>query len=407
MAKISEALRARLLGQKKAMDKGGVLIRNKGFTRARLRILPPREGELPGVEYINFYAKSLKKGTTSPASFGVPCPVMDALNRIYNECGKEDREAAAEFIRRDKLYWIAVVDREDEGTPENPNVRILQAKRTVYQQIVDWMLDPDVGEDITHPKEGRDVVVRREGSGFEDTKWSIVKDNDRSPISEDPAMSRAWVDLASRFDVRTKFFAIDLDVLAAMYDGLTGERIPEHYLPAIQELIERGAASTEAPEAEHDEDDHDEVPATEETEAEPAAAAESATPEGDGWVGTRVTFQNEGKAVAGVVVGVDTDKDQEGNLLIHEDGEDPNTPWSVPPGLCKVEAPEPPQQAPAAAPKAKRLGKPAAAAKPAATAPAKAPAAKAPAKPAAAPSVPRKPAPGGAAAKIGARIGKK
>lgn len=400
MAKVSSALRERLLGQKKTMDKGGVLIRNKGFTRGRFRILPLREGELPGVEYISLYSKALKKGTTSPRSFGIPCPVMDALQRIYNEGEKEDRDAASEFIRRETLYWIAVIDREDEGTPDNPNVRILQGKKTVYQQVVDWMLDQDVGEDITDPKEGRDIVVRKEGAGLE-TEWTVVKNNDRSPISEDPEMARAWVELAERFDVRTKFYPIDLDVLAAMYDGLTGEKIPQHYLPAIQEVIEKGAATAEVPEGE---EEHDAVPA----EEEPAATDEPvAAPEGEGWVGTRVTFENEGATIAGEVVGIDTDKEQEGNLLVHEDGTDANEPWSVPPGICKVEEPEPPQQAPAAAPKAKRVGKVATPAKPAATAP-KAKPAPAPAKPATKPPViPRKPAAGGAAAKIGAQIGKK
>jgi hypothetical protein len=116
-----------------------------------------------------------------------------------------------------------------------------------------------------------------------------------------------------------------------------------------------------------------------------------------------VSFANEGVAYVGEVVGIDTDEETEGNLLVHADGDDPNTPWSVPPAECTVEQPEPEQPKPAAAPKQKRLTKPA-------TAPAavKAPAKASPPPPAKVtppPSMPRKP--GGAAAKIGQRVGKK
>lgn len=399
VVKISDSLRARLIGQRREMDKGGMLIKNKGFTRGRFRILPLRDGELPGVEYINFYSKLLKKGTTSPASFGVPCPVMDALNTIYREGSKDDKDAAQEFVRRETQYWIAVIDREDEGTPETPNVRILQAKKTIYQQIVDWLIDEDVGEDITDPKEGRDIVVRREGTGFDDTKWSVVKATDTSPISEDPRMARAWIDLAARFDVRRKFYAIDLEVLTKMYDTLTGESIPEHYLPAINDLIAHG---TDAIDNGGDSEESEEtVETAEESTDEPVEEAAAEAPEGDGWIGTRVTFDSDGTTVAGEVVGIDKDKGSEGNLLIHEDGTDPKENWSVPPGECQVEQPEPPQPEPAAAPKAKRLAKKSP--KPATPAKAAPPAPAAPkAAPAKAASMPRKP--GGAAARIGSQL---
>ena len=72
-AKVSPELRARLLDQRKRMQRGGMLIDNKGLTRMKLRILPPRAGELPGVENIALYSKTLGKGSTSPMSWDVPC----------------------------------------------------------------------------------------------------------------------------------------------------------------------------------------------------------------------------------------------------------------------------------------------------------------------------------------------
>lgn len=416
MAKVSSALRERMLAQKKSMEGGGMLIRNKGFNRMKLRVLPPREGELPGCENISFFSKPLNKGTTSPASWGVACPIVDHLDKLYREGSKEDKDAAKEFVKRQVEYWIPVIDRSNEGTPQNPRLRILQGKQSVYQPIVDRMLDEDDGDDVTDPQEGRDILVKRKGTGL-DTEWS-VDFLDKCPISEDEEMANAIVEAAAHFDVRSRFFVPKLDVMQEMYKGLTGESIPKSYMDPLKKLIARLEAGFVDPEAEVGEEEAEggeAAEATEEavetTEAEGEAVAdeggEEAADDGD-LTGQTVQFENEGETVQGTVSGPDTDED--GNWLVVEDGGNPDEPWSIPAdSLTIVEVEEEPEEAPPPPPAKKKVvaAKPAPATKPAATpkpaatktsipatkpaaAPKPAPAAKPAAKPAPS-SMPRKP----------------
>lgn len=386
MATVDPALRERLLAQKKRMQGGGMLISNKGFTKMRLRVLPPREGELPGAEYISFYSKSLNKGTTSPASFGFNCPVSDALARINLDDDKGQKDYAKDFVRRSTEYWLPIIDRTDEGTPDNPRLRVLRAKKTVYQPIVDWMVeggDDEKGDDVTHPKEGKDLVVRRTGSGL-DTEWKVDK-LDKAPISADKAMAKAWTELSQRFDVKSQFFPIDRAVLEDMYKGLTGESIPDSYEADLEQAIAGQAAVAV---------EHDDADESEETDV-PAAAQDVEVEEGD-LTGKTVTFDNDGTEMTGTVV--EKDADEEGNWLVVEEGGDPNQPWSIPTDALTVveaeadeeaepeEAPEPPKPAkrtlpsktttpPKAAPKA--TAKPAPASMPRKPGASKAPAGKA------------------------------
>ena len=381
MAQISSALRERLLGQKKAMESGGMIIKAKTFIKGRFRILPCHE-ELPGIEYVQLYSKVLKKSTTSPRTFGVACPVMDELERIFREESKADKDAAADALRRSTEYWLAVIDRENEGTVDNPNVRILPGRKSVYQEIVGWMIDEDVGVDVTHPKEGFDIVVRKEGSGLE-TEWTCMRAPAPSPISEDPEMAKAWIELASRFDVRSKFYGIKLDVLNEMYDLLTGEDIPSRYMDDIQAVI---AGQTVEDDESASVPDEEEVVEVHEEESD------------GGWIGTRVSFEDdESVEHFGKVVAIDTDAESEGNLMIAEDGEDPDEQWSIPPADCTPIEEEEPEPEPAPAPKKKSKSKKKAATKPKA-------AAKTTKKAAATKNPPRKPRSGGAAAKIGKKV---
>lgn len=383
MAKVSDALRERLLAQKKSMQRGGMLIRNKDITRMRLRILPPQEGELPGVENTSFYSKTLNKGSTSTMCWGVPDPVSDALDNIYRSGSKDDKETAKTFCRRTVEYWVPVIDRSDEGTPQSPRLRILASKHGVYQRITDWMLDESDGEDITDPVEGRDVIIKRKGVGLE-TEWSVDK-ADRSPISDDEELANAWVELAGGFDVRTRFYIPKFDVLEAMYKGLTGERIPATYATPIKELIATLEAGGHVdPDADVDAE-AEEVETVETTEAvateETTETTAEATDDGD-LTGQLVQFTNDGAEVQGTVLGPDAD--EEGLWLVAEDGGDPNEPWSIPVGMLtvieiveeettvaeEVAAPAPKKKTITAAPKAEpaKVTKPVAAApKPAAT----------------------------------------
>lgn len=315
MAKINPKLRERLLRQKKDMDSGGVLIPNKGFTKARIRLLPIGE-DLPGHRYINYYCASLKgdkKSSASPATFGRPCPVEDALDAIRRTGSKEDRDAAWDFVNKNTEYWVPCVARDDEQSAERPRLRIHAAKKSVYEQIQTYFLDDDFGEDISDPEEGRDLLVKKTGQGKSGTKWTCDK-LDPTPLHEDPDIAEAILEAAASFDVREKFFAVDFDVLAEIYEGLTGEEMPEHYRDG-EDTMRTSSPKSDSSDDE-DEEYEDEVDETEEEEDEEEGIEE----------GAAVSFEDEGEEYEGTFLRYE-EEDGEELAVVDVDGEE----WSVDP----------------------------------------------------------------------------
>jgi hypothetical protein len=348
--KVSAALRERLLGQKQGMS-GGRIINNKNFQKGRFRIVPVGDEEVPGKEYLSIYCEAIgKKGTTSPRTFGLACPVLDHRDKVYRTGDKDEKEHVRNIITVQGEYWMGVFDREDMGTAENPNIRILRGKRTVYEAIIAYMVDEDDGEDITDPTAGRDIRVRKEGSGT-DTRWH-VKFLDREPISEDDDENEQYAAAAAGFDPATSFFDVDWEVLGSIYEALTGEEVPDHYLE------QKPTKTTSKKPAKDAEPDEDEPEAEEPEEAEPtseATGAEASIVEGE----TIVEFESDDEMVQGVVVKVYQD-DEDDEVFDVQTGDDPEEDtWTVYPGdVTVVEEAEPePEPAPKKAAKKKKKKK--------------------------------------------------
>lgn len=343
--KVSKALRDRLLGQKKGMGSGAI-INNKNFTKGRFRLIPVGDDQVPGVEYITLYCDGIgKKGSTSPRAFGLACPICDYRDQVQRQGDKEEKEHLRNSITIQTEYWMGVFDREDMGTSDNPKIRVLRGKRTVYEAIIGYMVDEDDGEDITDPTAGRDVRIRKEGSGT-DTKWT-VKFLDREPIMDDDDENEAYAAAALGFDPASSFYEVDWEIISAMYEHITGEEVPDHYLE--QKPSKTGKKS--APAASADDEGDEGEPGEDETEAEPEAepdGEEEATEPAEGETAvvvdeTIVEFDDgEGEMIKGVVVKVYTDADDDAVYDV-QTGDDPeNDTWTVYPGdVTVVEEAEP------------------------------------------------------------------
>lgn len=336
--KVSAALRERLLGQKSKMS-SGVIIDNKKLTKARLRILPVQEDEVPGREYISFYCESLDgdtKGTTSPAAFGFSCPILDAIDRIRMTGDKEDKEFAWNFVSVNREYWMGVIDRAMPGTAQKPNVRIFKAKKRLYEQIIDYMIDEDDGEDITDPKTGRDIRVRRKGAG-KTTEWTM-KFLDAEPLSDDAEFSEVVQALAASLNVGGYFFAVDWDILEAIYRGLTGEdSIPEEYNEAREATSRATDDSGESEEDADADEDADKGEAGGDAEAGEEAGEDGAA---EIEVGMTVEFEFENDKLQGALTAIGEDEDGDTCYDVDVDG-DVYTVYAVTP----VEEPEPETEA--------------------------------------------------------------
>lgn len=378
MAKMS-GLRKKLTEQRKGMNRGGVFIDNKTFSKMTLRILPCG-GDVPGHKRLGFWAKDLKKGTTSPVTFGLRCPVLDARDNVFQSGSEDEKTAVKDAIRVMVEYYIPVIDRDNPGDVNRANFRILQARPTVYQAIVDYMLESSEDEededtapvdDVTDPHTGRDIRIRKKGQQLE-TEW-ICKFFDPSPIMPTKKEAEAFIAAAAKFDAANFIKIPEWEVLEEMYAMITGDTIPDAYEETKEALEEMKSSGKESiatgPGDDGDEGDDESAGDEGEDEGEVEGEDESGEDESGEDEGeveiefgeTEVTFDDEGTMMQGVVTGEDEENANNFDVQVGEDL------YTVPKHAVTVVVSEPEETEPTEPPKAAKKKK----AAPAKKAPAK------------------------------------
>ena len=341
MAKTSAAFRERMQKRKQSMARKGVVIDKKDWTKGRIRLLPCH-GEDPAREFMSFYCQEMKKSCTAPRTWGLDDPLWDRLDEIYKTGDKADKEHAKDYISRSVEYWASCIVRGDEGTAANPNVRIFRLPQKVYQYIVDLIIDEDYGEDVTDADEGRDILVKKEGKGIK-TEWKPDK-MDQCVIVEDDELYEKLVEISHKFDPANNFFSFDLDDYRQMYEGLTGEELPDDCIESLEALAEgeTGADETgeeeeyEDEESDEEEEEGDDEEADEEEEEGDDMLADP--PEGIEFGKTVVSFETDDGVAQGVVQSWAEDDENEGEfvLAIVGDDDDEDDPWLLSPEEVEI-----------------------------------------------------------------------
>lgn len=118
----------------------------------RLLSFPDNDGQ-PFQERWFYYNIGNNPGLLAPYQFGQPDPIQELINKLRDDGSKESYELAKKLYPKMRSYAPVVVRGEEEK-----GVRIWAFGKTVYQSLLNIMLDEDYG-DITDPLEGRDVKV--------------------------------------------------------------------------------------------------------------------------------------------------------------------------------------------------------------------------------------------------------
>ncbi len=118
----------------------------------RLLSFPDNDGQ-PFKERWFYYNIGNNPGLLAPYQFGNPDPIQELINKLRDEGSKESYELAKKLYPKMRCYAPVVVRGE-----EDKGVRVWAFGKTVYQSLLNIMLDEDYG-DITDPEDGRDVKV--------------------------------------------------------------------------------------------------------------------------------------------------------------------------------------------------------------------------------------------------------
>jgi len=149
----------------------------------------------PFKERLFYYNIGNNPGLLCPSQFGKPDPIQEFINKLREEGTKDSYELAKKLYPKMRCYAAVIVRGEEDKGP-----RIWSFGKTVYQALLNFMLDEDYG-DITDPDSGRDIRVtcaKTPGKQFADTDVRLRGKS--SPLSENVNQAKTWMDNIPEID---------------------------------------------------------------------------------------------------------------------------------------------------------------------------------------------------------------
>ena len=149
--------------------------------KTQIRIVPyALNKDNPFIELF-FHYNLNNRSYLSPISFGRPDPIEEFASKLKGSGNKEDYQLARKLEAKMRTFAPVIVrGKESEG------VKFWGFGKTVYQELLGFIADPDYG-DITDPMNGRDILVEftpAEGPGQFPKTAIRVKPN-VTPLTED------------------------------------------------------------------------------------------------------------------------------------------------------------------------------------------------------------------------------
>ena len=151
--------------------------------KTQIRIVPYAfNKDNPFIELF-FHYNLNNRSYLSPISFGRPDPIEEFAQKLKASGNKEDYQLSRKLEAKMRTFAPVIVRGE-----ESQGVKFWGFGKTVYQELLSVIADPDFG-DITDPVNGRDVSVEfisAEESGASYPKTNIRVKPNQTPISDDP-----------------------------------------------------------------------------------------------------------------------------------------------------------------------------------------------------------------------------
>jgi len=150
-----------------------------------VRVVPYKHNkDNPFIE-LHFHYNLGNKTYLSPLSFGRPDPVQEFADKLKSSGDKDDWIQGKRLEPKMRTFVPVVVrGRESEG------VKFWGFGKTVYQELLGVIADPDYG-DITDPINGRDIGIERQTpaeAGNQYGKTTVRVKPNQTPITENKTL---------------------------------------------------------------------------------------------------------------------------------------------------------------------------------------------------------------------------
>lgn len=151
--------------------------------KTQIRLVPYKfNKENPFIELYFHYGVGDNKTYLSPVSFGRPDPINEFATKLKST-GDRDEWIHGKKLEPKMRTFAPVIVRG----AENEGVKFWGFGKTVYQELLGFIADPDYG-DLADPITGRDIVVERQTpaeAGNQYGKTTIRVKPNETPLTED------------------------------------------------------------------------------------------------------------------------------------------------------------------------------------------------------------------------------
>ena len=157
-----------------------------------VRVVPYKHNkDNPFIELFFHYNLGNNKTYLSPLSFGSPDPVAEFADKLKSTGNKDEWIQGKRLEPKMRTFAPVVVrGKESEG------VKFWGFGKTVYQELLGVIADPDYG-DITDATNGRDIGIERQTpaeAGNQYGKTTVRVKPNQTPITEDAEMLKSIFD---------------------------------------------------------------------------------------------------------------------------------------------------------------------------------------------------------------------
>mgnify|MGYP000586720428 CR=1 FL=1 len=187
---------------------------------SKVRLVSWKEGDLfePFKELYFYY--DLGRSILSPYQFQKPDPIKEFQKSLYDKGDAESRELAKKLYPTMRAYVpVLIRGEEDKG------IRLWAVSKTLYQEILEMFVDPEVGT-LNDPLEGRDLkvkVVQRGDKKWPDTKVFPAMNKSRL-LEGDEELQKLLDNAPSGNDLKEKYKLLSYDeVQKILNDFLNGD----------------------------------------------------------------------------------------------------------------------------------------------------------------------------------------
>jgi hypothetical protein len=157
----------------------------------QVRIVPYKfNKDNPFIE-LYFHYDVAKRTYLSPISFGRPDPIEEFATKLKQTGNKDDWRLGRKLDAKMRTFLPVIVRGE-----ESQGVKFWGFGKTVYQELLGFIADPDYG-DIADPLSGRDISVEfktAEETGASFPSTSIRVKPNQTPITEDKEQLTSMID---------------------------------------------------------------------------------------------------------------------------------------------------------------------------------------------------------------------